>query len=100
MASLKSKIDKLDIDKLKTTPVHLSKLSDVVKNEVVKKTIYDESVKRVNAIETTDTSNLVTKDDYNTKIAEIENKILHHDHGKDTTTQKFIKLKADNFPAE
>ena len=38
LASLKSEIDKLDIDKLETTQVDLSKLSDVVKNEVVKKT--------------------------------------------------------------
>ena len=41
LASLKSGFDKLDIDKLKALPVDLSKLSDVVKNEVVKKTEYD-----------------------------------------------------------
>ena len=35
LASLKTKIDKLDIDKLVTVPVELSKLSNVVKNEVV-----------------------------------------------------------------
>ena len=39
LASLKSEIDKLDIGKLETTSVDLSKLSDAVKNEVVKKTI-------------------------------------------------------------
>ena len=33
LASFKSKIDKLDIDKLETTPVDLSKLNDVAKNE-------------------------------------------------------------------
>ena len=37
LASLKTKIDKLDIDKLVTLPVDLSKLSDIVKNYVVKK---------------------------------------------------------------
>ena len=37
LASLESETDKLDIVKLETTPVDLSKLSDVVKNEVVKK---------------------------------------------------------------
>ena len=42
----KSEVDKLDIGKLKTTPIDLSKLSDVVKNEVVKKTVYDEFVKK------------------------------------------------------
>ena len=42
----KSVVDKLDIDKLKTTPIDLSKLSDVVKNEVIKTTVYDEFVKK------------------------------------------------------
>ena len=37
LASLKTEVDKLDIDKLVTVPVDLSKLSDVVKNDVVKK---------------------------------------------------------------
>ena len=50
LASLKSEIDKLDIGKLETTPVGLSKLSDLVKNEVAKKTVYNELVKKVYAI--------------------------------------------------
>ena len=37
LANLKTEIDKLDIDKLVLVPVDLSKLSDVVKNDVVKK---------------------------------------------------------------
>ena len=37
LASLKTEFDKLDIDKLAPAPVDLSKLSDVVKNDVVKK---------------------------------------------------------------
>ena len=37
LASLKTEINKLDIDKLAPVPVDLSKLSDVVKNHVVKK---------------------------------------------------------------
>ena len=37
LASLKTEFDKLDIDKLVLVPVDLSKLSDVVKNDVVKK---------------------------------------------------------------
>ena len=41
---MKSKADKFDIGKLKTTPVDLSKLSNVVKNDVVKKTEYDELI--------------------------------------------------------
>ena len=37
LANLKAEVDKLDIDKLEPVPVDLSKLSDVVKNDVVKK---------------------------------------------------------------
>ena len=36
LASLKTEVDKLDIDKLVAVPVDLSKLSDVIKNDVVK----------------------------------------------------------------
>ena len=41
LASLKTEVDKLDIDKLAPAPVDLSKLRDVVKNYVVKRTLYD-----------------------------------------------------------
>ena len=37
LANLKTEVDKLDIDKLVPVPVDLSKLSDVVKNDAVKK---------------------------------------------------------------
>ena len=40
LASLKTEVDKLDIDMLVSVPVDLSELSDVVKNYVVKKTVY------------------------------------------------------------
>ena len=52
---MKRKVKKLDIGKLETTWVHLNKLSNVVKNEVIKKTKYNELVKKVNAIKITDT---------------------------------------------
>ena len=74
LASLKSDIDELDIDELETTPADLSKLSDGVKNEVVKKVEYNELVKDVNTIQSTDTNNLVKKNDYDTKIGEVEKK--------------------------
>ena len=83
------------IDKLAPGPVDLSKLSDVVKNVVVKKTAYDKLVSKVNSIgtsnfvlktnydidktklehKTPDTCGLVKKTDYNIKITEIENKL-------------------------
>ena len=52
MNNLKTEVDKLDIDKLVPVPVDLSKLSDVVKNDVVKKGIYDKLVSKVNNIDT------------------------------------------------
>ena len=51
LAALKSEVDKIDVDKLQTTSTDLAKLSNVVKNDVVKKT------------------------DYNTKVTSIENQI-------------------------
>ena len=81
LASLKPDIEKLDIDKLEKVPsgsnnfnskvheldvnklvlvlVDLSKLSDEVKGDVVKKTEYDELVKKFNNIKTIDTSDLI-----------------------------------------
>ena len=53
LASLKTEFDKLDIDKLVPVLVDLSKLSDVVKNDVVKKDVYDKLVTKVNSIDTT-----------------------------------------------
>ena len=50
--SLESKVDKLHVEKLVPVTTDLSKLSDVVKNEVVKKSVYDESVKNVYTINT------------------------------------------------
>ena len=44
LASLKTEVDKLDIKKLVPVPVDLSRLSRLLKNDVVKKTLYDELV--------------------------------------------------------
>ena len=74
LASLKIEVDKLDIDKLVPIAVDLSKLSDVVKNDVVKKTVYDKLVAEVNSI---DTSGFVLKFKYDTDKSELENKIPH-----------------------
>ena len=41
LASLKTEVDKLGIDKVVPNPADLTKLSNVVKNDVVKKTLYD-----------------------------------------------------------
>ena len=51
MANLKTEVDKLDIDKLVPAPIDLSELSEVVKNDVVKKDVYDKLVTKVNNID-------------------------------------------------
>ena len=56
--NLRHKVDKLDIGKLGTIPTDLSKLSNLVKNDVAKKTEHYELVRNVNAIQTTNTSDL------------------------------------------
>ena len=73
LVSLNTEVDKLDIDKLVPLPVDLSKLSDVVKNDVVKKTVYDKLAARVN---NTDTSAFVLKTEYQAAKTEIKKKIL------------------------
>ena len=53
LASLKTEVDKLEIDKLVPIPVDLSKLSDVVKNDVVKNAEYNKLVTKIDNIDTT-----------------------------------------------
>ena len=72
LASLKTEVDKSDIDKLVPVPVDLSKLSNAVKNDVVKKTVYDKLAAKVNNI---DTSHFVLKIKYQTNKTELEKKI-------------------------
>ena len=50
LANLKTEVDKLDIDKLVPVPVHLSKLSDLVKNDVVRKDVYTKLAAKVDNI--------------------------------------------------
>ena len=46
LRNLESKVDKLDADKLVPVPVDLSKLCDAVKNDVVKKDVYNAKIKK------------------------------------------------------
>ena len=104
LASLKAEVDKLDINKLTPVPNDLAELSNVVKNDVFKKTEYDKLVGKVDNIDTTnfalkakyekygsdfedkvskidkktkkpDVSGLVKKTNFNSKINEVEGKI-------------------------
>ena len=74
LSNLKTEVDKLDIDNLVPIPFDLSKLSNVLKNEVVKKTEYDAKMKNIES-KIPDVSNLATKSNLNTKINEVNNKI-------------------------
>ena len=69
LAKLKAEINKKDMDELKI--VHLSKLSNVVKNEVVKKTVYDKLVTKANNI---DIGEFALKTKYNTDKSDFEKK--------------------------
>ena len=72
LARLKAEVDKLDIDKLIPVPADLSKLSYVVKNDVV----YDKLVAKVNK---TGTTGFVLKTKYDTDKLDLENKISDAD---------------------
>ena len=54
LSNLKTEVDKLDIDKLIPVPADLSKLSNVVKNDVIKKTACNKLVTKVDNIDTSD----------------------------------------------
>ena len=53
LVNLKTEVDKLDIDKLTPVPNDLAKLSNVVKNDVVKETKYNKLITKVDNIDTT-----------------------------------------------
>ena len=67
LSSLKSKVHKLDVDKLFLAPFDLSKLSDVVKNDVIKKVVYNGKKENI--------TNAATKSTLNAKINEAKGKI-------------------------
>ena len=72
LASLKSEFDKLHINELKVVPIYMSKLSDVVKNEVVKKTEFNTLKTKVDNI---DTDDYVLKTKYDSEIGNLQLKI-------------------------
>ena len=74
LSKIKTEIDKLDTGKLVTVPVDLSKLTNVVKNEIVKENEYTAKIKSIED-KIPDISNLATKTSLNTKINEVKNEI-------------------------
>ena len=93
LEALKSKVDKIDVDKLKTTPIDLAKLSNVVKNDVVKKTDYNAKVTSIEGqiagitkntidnladitkLKVVDTNSFVLKTKLASDVTTLENKI-------------------------
>ena len=93
LAALKTEVDKIDADELKTVPVDLAKLSNVVDNDVVKKTDYNAKVTNIESqiagvtkntldnladitkLKAVDTSNFVLKTKLASDVTTLENKI-------------------------
>ena len=93
LAALKTEVDKIDVDKLKTTPADLAKLTNVVKNDVVKKTDYNTKVTSIESqkagvtknaldnlgditkLKAVDTSNFVLKTKLASDVTTLKNKI-------------------------
>ena len=93
LAALKTEIDKINADKLKTTPTDLAKLSNVVKNDVVKKTDYNakvtsreskiadvtknttDNLNDITKLKAVDTSNFVLKTKFSADINTLDDKI-------------------------
>ena len=110
LSNLKSKGNKLDVDKLVPAPVDLSKLSDIVKNDVVKKDVCNSKIKNIED-KIPDITNLVTNTILNATINEVKVEIPSitnlaatfalndHDHDRCFTTKEFNKLTAESFTA-
>ena len=93
LASLKTEVDKIDTDKLKTVPADLAKLSNVVKNDVVKKTDYNAKITSIEGqiagvtknttynlndikkLKAVDTNNFVLKTKFSADINTLDDKI-------------------------
>ena len=73
LTNLKTEVDKLDIEKLASIPLDLSRLSDIFQNDVVKKILYVKLVANVNNI---DTSDFALKTKFQTDKGELEKKFL------------------------
>ena len=71
LSNLKSKEDKLDVDKLGPVPVYLSKLSEGVKNDVVRKDVCNAKIRDIED-KIPDITNLATNSTFNGKMKEVK----------------------------
>ena len=93
LAALKSEVDEINVDKLKTVPVDLAKLTNAVENDLVKKTVYNTKVTSIEAqiagltkntvhnladitkLKAIDTNSFVLKTKLASDVTTLENKI-------------------------
>ena len=93
LAALKTEVDKIDADKLKTTPADLTKLTNAIENDVVKKTDYNAKVTSIEAqigglnkntvdnlagttkLKAIDTNSFVTRTKFSTDTNALDDKI-------------------------
>ena len=90
LAILQSDVNRMDIGKLETTPVDLSKLSNVVKSDAVEKSEYNELVRKVNATDS-------TKQNLEKYIEDVAKKLPNT--SKFVETYEFNRLIEINFDA-
>ena len=95
LASLKTEVDKIDSDKLKTVLVDVAKLSNVVKNDVIKKTEFDNLVAKVNGI---DNTNFVSRTKYENDGSDFEDNIDKIDKKKYLMLLIWLKKKQILIP--
>ena len=95
LSNLKSKLDKLDVDELVPAPVDLSELSDVVKNDVVKKDLYNSKIKNIED-KIPDITNLATNATPNAKVNKVTGEIPSITNLATTTDLTAVKNKIPN----
>ena len=95
LAFLKFNLDKLDIDKLAAFPADLSKLSNVVENDVVQKDVYNAKIKNIDN-KIPDISNTATKTTLNAKINEVKGEISSITNLVTTTALTAVEIEIHN----
>ena len=75
LAALKTEVDKIDTDKLKTVPTDLAKLTNAIENDVVKKTDYNTKVTSIEAQMAEFTNSFVTRTKFSADTNALDDKI-------------------------
>ena len=92
LSNFKSKVNKLDFDKLVPVPVDLSELSDIVKNAVVEKDVYNAKIKNIED-KIPHITNLATSTTLNAKINKVQKEVPKITNLATTTTYFAVKYK-------